>query len=122
MKLAEVCRILQAQVIAGGEFIQEEAHCACGADLMSDVLAFTKERTLLLTGLTNIQVIRTAELSDLAGLVFVRGKRPAAEVINLAQAKGIPLLTTDLPMYEACGLLFAAGLPGCAKRVKDCAR
>ena len=64
---------------------------------MSDVLAFTKERTLLLTGLTNIQVIRTAELSDLAGLVFVRGKLPGAEVINLAQTKGMPLLTTNLP-------------------------
>lgn len=122
MRLTEVCRVLQAEVIVGSEYLENDAHCACGADLMSDVLAFTKERALLLTGLTNIQVIRTAELSDLAGLVFVRGKRPGAEVINLAQAKGIPLLTTNLPMYEACGLLFAAGLPGCSGLVNDCAR
>lgn len=121
MKLAEICRTLRAEVIAGGEYLEEEAHCACGADLMSDVLAFTKERTLLLTGLTNIQAIRTAELSDLVGIVFVRGKRPGPEVISLAQERGIPLLSTKLPMYEACGVLFAAGLPGCSG-VASCAR
>ncbi|EAX48154.1 conserved hypothetical protein [Thermosinus carboxydivorans Nor1] len=116
MKLAQVREILQAEVICGENSLETEAICACGADLMSDVLAFTKEKTLLLTGLTNIQVIRTAEVSDLVGIVFVRGKRPGDDVVRLAQAKGIPLLVCSLPMYEACGLLYISGLAGCSQR------
>ena len=85
VKLSEVRRILQAEVLSGEELLDAvEALSACGADLMSDVLAFTKERTLLCTGLTNTQVVRTAELIDLCGLVFVRGKRPPAEVVAMA--------------------------------------
>ncbi|MGE5598606.1 MAG: DRTGG domain-containing protein, partial [Bacteroidota bacterium] len=83
---------------------------------MSDVLAFTKERTLLLTGLTNPQVVRTAELVDLCGLVFVRGKRPPEEVVELAREKGLPILLTENPLYETCGILYAAGLPGCRRQ------
>ncbi|VBB06320.1 drtgg [Lucifera butyrica] len=117
MKLSEVKRFLSADVICGDEWLEQEAACACGADLMSDVLAFTKERTVLLTGLTNIQVIRTAEVSDLVGIVFVRGKRPGQELIQLAQTKGIPLFVTEYPMYEACGRLYKNGLQGCFQRV-----
>ncbi|MGI6566165.1 MAG: hypothetical protein ACOX3I_02355 [Limnochordia bacterium] len=87
----------------------------CGADLMSDVLAFTKAKTLLLTGLTSIQVVRTAGVVDLAGIVFVRGKRPAAEVIELAKEEDLPLLVTDFPLYEACGKLYCLGLKGCSE-------
>ena len=113
MKLAEVCRILEAEVLTGVESLDVEAWTACGADLMSDVLAFTKEKTLLLTGLTNPQVVRTAELVDLSGLVFVRGKRPSAEVVAMAKERHLPVLLTRYPLYETCGLLYRAGLPGC---------
>lgn len=110
MKLAEVQKAIEAEVLCGAEWLDREVWSACGSDLMSDVLAFTKEQTLLLTGLTNIQVIRTAEISDLACILFVRGKRPGHDVIELARKKGIPLLLTKRSMYEACGLLYRDGL------------
>jgi len=111
MKLSEIQRILDAEVLVGHEWLDEiDAQKACGADLMSDVLAFTKGRTLLLTGLTNCQVIRTAELIDLIGLVFVRGKRPGEDVISMARENHLPVMLTKLPLYETCGLLYAAGL------------
>ncbi|BCV25805.1 MAG TPA: hypothetical protein GXX50_06635 [Firmicutes bacterium] len=113
MKLAEVVRILQAEVLVPVPDMEREVLSACGADLMSDVLAFIKERTLLLTGLTNPQVIRTAEIIDLAGIVFVRGKRPGPDVLELARAQNLPVFLTRFPMYESCGLLFQAGLGGC---------
>jgi len=86
---------------------------ACGADLMSDVLAFTHAGTLLLTGLTNPQVVRTAEMAGINAIVFVRGKVPPAETIALAKEKDIPLMATRYTMYETCGRLYEAGLPGC---------
>ncbi len=112
MKLNEALSVLKAEVIWGNGCLDKEIVSACGSDLMSDVLAFTKEKTLLLTGLTNIQVIRTAEMSDLVGIVFVRGKRPGPEVIQLAQIKAIPLMVTNYPMFEACGVLYQAGVSG----------
>lgn len=117
MRLTDVQTVLQAKVICGTQWLDREAVCACGADLMSDVLAFTKEKTLLLTGLTNIQVIRTAEMSDLVGIAFVRGKYPGPEVLAMAQSKQIPLFLTNYPMYEACGLLYSQGLRGCSQQV-----
>jgi predicted transcriptional regulator len=120
VKLNEVQQVLNAEVVCGWECLDKDIETVCGADLMSDVLAFTKEKTLLLTGLTNIQVIRTADMSDLVGIVFVRGKRPGLEVIQLAKMKSIPLFITDLPMYEACGQLFSVGLEGCSKLVMHC--
>ncbi len=110
MELFRIQEILKAELICGCEMLGVEANNACGADLMSDVLAFTKERTLLLTGLVNIQVIRTAEMSYLVGIVFVRGKRPSAEIVTLANNKGIPIFVTNYPLYEACGLLYKNGL------------
>lgn len=85
----------------------------CGADLMSDVLAFSQPGTLLLTGLTNPQVVRTAEMADVKAIVFVRGKQPPSETVALAREKGIPLLATRFTLYESCGRLFAQGLPSC---------
>lgn len=117
MNLAQVKELLRAEVLTGEEKLaSSQALSVCGADLMSDVLAFTKEKTLLLTGLTNPQVIRTAEMIDLVGLVFVRGKRPSEDVIAMAKERGLPVLCTKLPLYEACGLLYSAGLPGCSTR------
>ncbi len=86
---------------------------ACGADLMSDVLAFTHAGTLLLTGLTNPQVVRTAEMAGIKAIVFVRGKMPPPETIALAEKKDIPLLASPLTLYESCGRLYAHGLQGC---------
>ncbi len=111
MKLGEIQDLLAAEVIYAGEDTGElEIKTACGADLMSDVLAFSKQKTLLLTGLTNPQVIRTAEMIELAAIIFVRGKQPPKATIELAQEKGICLLTTEKLLYEACGLLYTSGL------------
>jgi len=115
MTLQEVKEILSAQVIVAPPDLQMDVKMACGCDLMSDVLAFTKEESLLLTGLTNLQVIRTAEMANIKALVFVRGKEPDREAIALAMAKKIPLLLTELPMYEACGRLYMQGLRGCSE-------
>lgn len=117
MRLTEVQRAMNAEVLCGAEWLERRVSDACGSDLMSDVLAFTKEQTLLLTGLTNIQVIRTAEISDIVAVLFVRGKRPGPEVIELAQTKGIPLLMTKLRMYDACGLLYKGGLSAVKEEV-----
>ncbi len=116
MKLAQIQKVLEAEVLCGMEWLDQEARSACGSDLMSDVLAFTRERAILLTGLTNIQVIRTAEMSDLAGIIFVRGKRPGPEVIVMAREMGIPLLLTQRQMYEACGILYKDGLVGSSSK------
>jgi len=86
---------------------------ACGADLMSDVLAFTHAGTLLLTGLTNPQVVRTAEMAGIEAIVFVRGKYPPPETIALAEQENIALLASRYTMYESCGRLYEAGLGSC---------
>ncbi|NLJ33557.1 MAG: hypothetical protein GX349_03055 [Firmicutes bacterium] len=112
MKLSEVHRILRAEILVDAGKMDKDVEMAFGADLMSDILAMCQEQTLLLTGMTHIQVIRTAEVSDLAAIIFVRGKRPGPEIIALAKEIGIPLLLCKLTMYEASGLLFSAGLSG----------
>lgn len=114
MRLREIVSILEAEVlVADEEALEMQISTACGSDLMSDVLAFTKEKTLLLTGLTQPQVIRTAEMMDLNAIVFVRGKRPEPATIQLAKEIQIPLLFTPLPLFEACGRLFSHGIRGC---------
>lgn len=89
-----------------------EVFSACGSDLMSDVMAFVKEQVLLLTGLINIQVIRTANLMDIGCICFVRGKKPTQEMITMAEEQNIILLSTKLPLFIACGKLYNAGLTG----------
>jgi thioredoxin reductase len=118
MKLKDIERILGAEVIAGSEFLQKDIEMACGSDLMSDVLSFVKSGSLLLTGLTNPQVVRTSEMSEILAVCFVRGKRPGQETIELAESKNIALLTTPLPMFESCGRLYQEGLPGCSEHKK----
>jgi predicted transcriptional regulator len=112
MKLEAVRRILDCQVIAGADKLEEEVGVGCGADLMSDVLAFIKPNALLLTGLTNVQAVRTAEIAEVRAIVYVRGKLPDKDAVELAKEKGIVMLWTSLPMYESCGRLYAHGLPG----------
>ena len=92
--------------------LDTEVHSACGCDMMSDVLAFVKDQAVLITGLVNAQVIRTAEMMDMVCIVFVRSKVPTAEMISLAEESGLVLLATDKRMYEACGILYSSGLVG----------
>jgi len=113
MTLEEVLAAIHGKAISRGIDLGATIEMACGADLMSDVLAFTHAGTLLLTGLTNPQVIRTAEMAGIQAVVFVRGKYPPPETIALAEEKGIPLLASRYTMYETCGRLYQAGLPGC---------
>ena len=115
MLLSEVKTILGAEVLTGeddAELSKKDIHTACGCDLMSDVLAFVKEQTMLLTGLINSQVIRTAEMMDIKAICFVRGKTPPPEVVELANEKGITLLSTETSLYISCGKLYAQGIGG----------
>ncbi|MBZ4646433.1 MAG: hypothetical protein PWR27_1218 [Petroclostridium sp.] len=112
MRLDKIKEILDAEVLTGEEFLDIEVVSACGSDLMSDVLAFVKDQALLLTGLVNPQVVRTAEMMDIRVIAFVRGKVPDKEIIKLAKEKDMVLLTTKHPLYIACGLLYSAGLTG----------
>jgi predicted transcriptional regulator len=111
--LAEVLSIIEGRTISAHVELSQEVSMACGADLMSDVLAFTHAGTLLLTGLTNPQVVRTAEMAGIEAIVFVRGKLPPPETIDLAEQKRIPLLASKYTMYESCGRLYQKGLPSC---------
>ena len=113
MKLREVLSIIDGKTISKNIDLNREVQMGCGSDLMSDVLAFTHEGTLLMTGLTNPQVVRTTELAGMTAIVFVRGKLPPPETIALAKEKGIPLLASKYTMFETCGRLYQAGLPGC---------
>lgn len=111
MKLSEIKKMLNADLIFGEELIdQVEVETAFASDLLSDVLAYSKENALFLTGLTNPQVIRTVEVLDLVGVVFVRGEVPQMETVELAKRKGIPLLRTKCIMFETCGRLYGAGI------------
>ncbi len=112
MKIKEIIDLLDAEVYAGEELIDSEVHSACGSDMMSDVLAYVKDQAVLLTGLLNTQVVRTAEMMDMHCIVFVRGKVPTEEIRALAESSGIALLSTKERMYVACGRLYAAGLRG----------
>jgi len=110
MTVAEAVKILDGQFFWGGERAETEIASACGADLMSDVMAFVKDRVLLLTGLVNPQVIRTAELLDIRCIIFVRGKAPSKDMIDMAEQAEIILAGTKLSMFLACGKLYEAGL------------
>jgi predicted transcriptional regulator len=112
MTLQDAQKILDARVLAGEEKLDRVVVSACGADLMSDVLAFSKEKVLMLTGLVNPQVVRTAEMMDIRAIMFVRGKCPGDEVLSLAREKSIVIMATEYPMYIACGRLYASGLTG----------
>jgi hypothetical protein len=110
MTVSEAIQILEGQFFCGEEDSSLEVASACGADLMSDVMAFVKDRVLLLTGLVNPQVIRTAELLDIHCIIFVRGKAPSMDMIDMAKESDIILGGTKLPMFIACGKLYEGGL------------
>ena len=112
MTIADIVRILQADLVCGADHLETEVHNACGSDMMSDVLAFVKEQAVLLTGLVNPQVVRTAEMMDMKVIVFVRGKVPGDAILDLARELDIVVLKTELEMFTSCGKLYQAGLRG----------
>ena len=111
MKLSEIKEKLQLKTVYENEkYLELEVKTACGADLMSDVLAFTDAKTMLITGLTNPQVIRTAEMIGIKIIIFVRGKNPVEDTIKLAEENNISLYKTEKPMFETCGVLYNLGI------------
>lgn len=110
MTIGEIQTLLKAKVLVGEELLEHQVYSACGSDMMSDVLAYVKDQGVLLTGLVNSQVIRTAEMMDMVCIVFVRDKQPTDDMLELAKEAGIAVLSTPKRMYEACGKLYAGGL------------
>ncbi len=110
MKIVTIKDLLCAEVVCGEKHLDKHVYSACGSDMMSDVLAYVKDQAVLLTGLVNAQVIRTAEMMDMVCIVFVRSKKPTPEMIELAKESGIVLMATGMRMYEACGKLYSSGL------------
>ena len=112
MKVNDIKEILGAEVICRSDLLETPVNAACGSDMMSDVLAFVKEQAVLLTGLVNPQVVRTAEMMDMHCIVFVRGKRPDLNMIEMAEDRDMVMLCTELEMFTSCGKLYSAGLGG----------
>lgn len=110
MNVEELIRIVDGQLCTGPADLTREIKGGCGADLMSDVLASIQPEAVLLTGLCNPQVVRTAQMADVAAVVLVRGKQPPQETIDLANRVEIPLIVTPYGMFELCGRLYQAGL------------
>lgn len=110
MKISEIASLLGATVLCCEESLSHEVNSACGSDMMSDVLAYVKNQAVLLTGLVNPQVIRTAMMMDMRCIVFVRDKKPSEEMIELAKESDIVLLSTHKRMFDACGILYTGGL------------
>ena len=115
MKISTIKELLDAEILCCEEALEHHVYSACGSDMMSDVLAYVKDQAVLLTGLVNPQVIRTAEMMDMLCIVFVRSKKPSEEMLELAKESGIAIMTTEHRMYDACGILYTNGLIG--KRV-----
>ena len=113
MKLGEIVTALDAELLTENADLEREISCAFASDLISDILMCTKEPTLLLSGLTNPQIIRLSDMIELFGIVFVRGKRPSADIIQMAIDRDLPLITTKYTMYRTSGILFGNGLPSC---------
>ncbi|MBR3503763.1 MAG: hypothetical protein IKO07_05905 [Clostridia bacterium] len=112
MTIEDMVRVLSARVLRGGDKLDTPVYTACCSDLMSDVLAFVDEKTVLITGLTNPHVIRTSEMLDLKCLVFVRGKVPTEDILDSAEEQGLVVITTKMTAFSACGLLYDLGLRG----------
>ena len=110
MKISTIKELLSAEVLCCEEILERHVYSACGSDMMSDVLAYVKDQAVLLTGLVNPQVIRTAVMMDMVCIVFVRSKTPSQDMIDLARESGIVIMNTDKRLYEACGLLYTNGL------------
>jgi predicted transcriptional regulator len=122
LTLAQICELLEGTIVCGEQHVDAAVSSACGCDLMSDVLAFTKPGSVLLTGLTNAQVVRTADMLDLKGVVFVRSKKPDESVLEMARQLGLAVILSPYPLYESCGRLYKAGLAGCQEGARPCGK
>ena len=118
MTVQSIKELLNAHVLGGEEMLDREVYTACGSDMMSDVLAHVDDQAVLITGLCNPQVLRTAEMMDIVCVIMVRNKQPNDAMIQMATERGICLLATSLPMFSTCGLLYEAGLRGGASHGK----
>ena len=116
MTIRELIPLLKAKVLCGEDKLDQEVCTACGSDLMSDVLAFVKDKAVLITGLINVHVMRTAEMLDIHCVVFARGKIPPTEVLEEAEELGIVVLATEYTNYTTCGLMYEAGVRGTNER------
>jgi predicted transcriptional regulator len=112
MKLLEIKDLLQCEVLSGEDDLLMDVHQVVASDGMSEILAFAKSRELMITGLTNIQSIRTADIAGVCAVVYCRGKRPDKKVIEFARQKRIPVLVTKMVMFDICGILYNKGLKG----------
>ncbi|NCA66461.1 MAG: hypothetical protein EOM87_00190 [Clostridia bacterium] len=110
MLIKTIAEILDGEMICCADNMEKDVHAACASDMMSDVLAFVKDQAVLITGLSNPQVIRTAEMMDMNCVVLVRGKRPDKIMQSLAESKGIVVICTKEKMFSACGKLYSEGL------------
>lgn len=117
MKRAEILQLLDGRILCGDNQPDPDISSAFSSDMMSDVLAFTKHDVILLTGLVNNHVLRTAEMLDIQSILFVRGKVPSDEIIEMANDMDLVLMSTDLPMFTACGILYSNGLKGGMRNV-----
>ncbi len=114
MKIMEIKEILEAEVLTGEYDPETEIEIGCSSDLMSEILAFGKPGAILLTSLTNIQVINTANVSDIKVVCFVMGKIPDENIINLARKNDVIVFITKLTTFESCGRLYKNGLKSCS--------
>ena len=112
MKIKDIAQLLNAEVLTPEISLETEVHTACGSDMMSDVLAYVKDQAVLVTGLNNPQVIRTADMMDMLCVVYVRGKRPDELALKIATEKNICVLTTKKALFTCCGILYENGLRG----------
>jgi hypothetical protein len=118
MKISKMQELLDAKVLCCEENLGKHVYSAFGCDLMSDVLAYVTDQSVLLTGLVNPQVIRTALMMDMVCIIFVRSKAPNQEMIDLARENGIVMMSTEKTLYNTCGILYSNGLVG----IKEVAR
>jgi len=112
MKLSEIADLLDCEVLVGGEDPSMEIEQVVASDGMSEILAFARSKELMITGLTNIQSIRTADIAGVSAVIYCRGKRPDKKVIEFAREKRIPVFITPMVMFDICGLLYARGMKG----------
>jgi predicted transcriptional regulator len=110
MKIKEVVELLNARVVSGQDQLDAELDYAFASDLMSDVLTIETDNLLLLTGLANLQTIRTAEMSDITKIIFVRKKKATDEMIRLAAENDMILIECDYSMFKSSGILFKSGV------------
>ena len=116
MTIRQVMEIVDGKVLVGEDRLDSRVDTACGSDLMSDVLAFVKEKAVLITGLINPHVLRTSEMLDITCIVFSRGKMPSREMLEMAEEIGITVISSPLTTYTACGELYVHGLPGTKRK------